>query len=83
MAVPPIQNVVEEAQRANTAPPVRWGTITWLYRGEESKRCADAGKAWLANGDLRLQSRVVELPSALRAVPGNIELWLPSSATAQ
>jgi hypothetical protein len=80
LAVPRIDNITASARQQAQAPPVRWNRTTWLYRGEDGMRCAEAARAWLASAEgLRRESQLVELPAALRAPPGVIELWLPSS----
>jgi hypothetical protein len=84
LAVPGIQNVVRTAQLAGRSPPTRWGGATWLYRGDDGRQCATAASDWLATAPgqfRRPESKVVELPAALRAAPGIIELWIPPPPT--
>lgn len=80
VAVPGIENVTRAAQQRGRVPPTRWQKATWLYRGDDGKRCAQTASDWLATvaeREVQRSSQTVPLPAALDASPGIVELWLP------
>ncbi|VVP05605.1 hypothetical protein PS838_03052 [Pseudomonas fluorescens] len=74
-SVPPVEDVVDSARRANRRAPAPYPSPTVVYHDQASKDCADrlksidAAKSWI----------VSPLAEGLKGQKGVIEVWLPPS----
>lgn len=69
LLVAEIENVSVTAKRKHKAVPFIWDRQTWILHAPDEQQCARrlAGE----------QDRWLNLPAALKASPGVIELWIP------
>lgn len=74
-SVPPVEDVVDSARRANRRAPTPYSVPTVIYHDQASQDCAnqlksiDAAKSWI----------VAPLADGLKGQKGVIEVWLPPS----
>jgi len=82
LLVAPIENVVRSADMRQQRRPVAWPTPTLVLHDAAGRDCARAiasyvAAPWLTRSDPAQAVRLRDLPAALQARPGVIELWLP------
>ncbi|MNO47320.1 Patatin-like phospholipase [compost metagenome] len=75
-SVPPVEDVWDTARRAGRRPPKPYSVPTVIYHDQASLQCALA----LQPPDSYPEWNVLPLSSAMTAVKGVIEVWLPPTS---